>query len=70
MPTKLIKYNNYKHKQSKWVTFDIIKSILKMIDPLSVKFTRLQINLNTYNNILKNSIQLAKEFIMKNYLQI
>ncbi len=27
MPTNLIKYNKYKHKKSKWVTFGIIKSI-------------------------------------------
>ncbi len=27
IPTKLIKYNKYKHKKSKWVTFGIIKSI-------------------------------------------
>ncbi len=27
MPTKLIKYNKYKHKKFKWVTFGIIKSV-------------------------------------------
>ncbi len=27
MPTKLIKYNKYKYKKSKWVTIGIIKSI-------------------------------------------
>ncbi len=32
-----------------------------MTDPLSVDFARLKINLNTYNTILKNSIQLAKK---------
>ncbi len=31
-----------------------------MTDPVSADFARLQINLNTYNKILKNSIQLAK----------
>ncbi len=69
MPIKLIKYNKYKHKKSKWVMFGIIKSIqfrenlykkLKMTDLLSVDFARLQIKLNTYNKILKNSILLAK----------
>ncbi len=69
MPTKLIKYDKYKHKKSKWVTFGIIKSIqfrdnlykkIKMTDPTSIEFARLQINLNTYNKILKNSIRLAK----------
>ncbi len=69
MPTKSIKYNKYKHKKSKWVTFGIFKSIhfrdnvyktLKMTDPTYVDLAKLQINLNTYNNILKNNIQLAK----------
>ncbi len=31
-----------------------------MTDPVSVDFARLQINLNPYNQILKNSIRLAK----------
>ncbi len=31
-----------------------------MTDPISVDFASLQINLNTYNKILKNSIRLAK----------
>ncbi len=31
-----------------------------MTDPLSIDFARLQINLNTYNKILKNSIRPAK----------
>ena len=70
MPTKLVKYNKYKHKKSKWVTFGIINSIqyrdnlykkLKMSDPLSAEFATLKINLNTYNNILKNSMRLAKK---------
>ncbi len=43
MPTKLIKYNKYKHKKSKWV------------DPIYVDFAILQINLNTYNDILKRT---------------
>ncbi len=56
MPTKLIKYNKYKHKKSTRVTFGIIKSIqfrdnlykkLKITDPLSLDFARLQINPNT-----------------------
>ncbi len=65
MPSKLIKYNKYKHKKSIWVTFGIMKSIqfrdnlykkTKKTDPLSVDFARLKINLNTYNNVFKNSI--------------
>ncbi len=69
MPTKLLKYNKQKHKKSKCVTFGITKYIqfrdnlykkLKLTDPLSVDFVRLQINLNTHNKILQNSIRLAK----------
>ncbi len=50
MPTKLIKYNKYKHKKSKSITFGINKSIkcgdnlykkLKMTDPISADFARL-----------------------------
>ncbi len=32
-----------------------------MSDPLCVEFATLKINLNTYNNILKNTIRLAKK---------
>ncbi len=39
-----------------------------MAVPLLVDFTRLKINQNTYNKILKNSIRLAKKIIMKKYL--
>ncbi len=73
MPTKLIKYDKYKHKKSKWVTFGIIESIqfrdnlykkIKMTDPTSIEFARLQINRNTYNKILKNSIRLCKKKLL------
>jgi hypothetical protein len=69
MPTKLIKYNKYQHKKSKWITYGIIKSIhyrdnmykkLKWTDPLSTEFAALKTNLNTYNKILKTSIRLVK----------
>ncbi len=72
--TKLIKYNKHKHKKSNWVTFGIIKSIqfrdnlykkTKNDRSLSVEFTRLQINLKTYNKILKISIRLAKRIYYK-----
>ncbi len=39
-----------------------------MIDPISADFDRLQINLNTYNKILKNSIRLAKRIYYEKYL--
>jgi hypothetical protein len=70
MPCILIKFNKYKHKKSKWITKGIIKSIQfrdnlyrihKMTNPDSVLFTVQKINLNTYNNILKKAIRLAKK---------
>ncbi len=76
MPTKLIKYNKYKHNKSTWATFGIMKpvqfrdnlykNLKKMTDPLSVDFARLKINLNTCNKILKNSIRLAKIIYYEN----
>ncbi len=65
MPEKVIKFDKYKHKRSKWITQGIIKSIHfrdnlyknhKMTDPISPDYTIMQINLKTYNNILKKDI--------------
>ncbi len=61
MSTKLLKYDKYKHKNSKCVTFGILKSIqfrdnlykkIKMTHPTctSVKFAT-HINFNTCNKI-------------------
>ena len=70
MPSKLIKFNKYKHKKTKWITTGIIKSIQfrdhlykthKMTNPDSEVFNIQKINLYTYNNILKKSIRLAKK---------
>ncbi len=64
-----MKYNKYKHKKSKWITSGIIKYIqyrdnlykkLKTTNPNSIQFAIHKINLDTYNNILKKSILLAK----------
>ncbi len=69
MQCKVVKYNKYKHKKSKWITNGIIKSILywdnlykglKIADPNSIQFNIQKINFNTDNNILKKSIRLAK----------
>ncbi len=76
MPSKLVKYNKYKHKKFKWVTFGIIRSIqyrydlykkLKMADPISNEFATIKINLNTYNKILKTLIRLAKKYYYEKY---
>ena len=69
MPCKLIKFNKYKHKKSKWITQGLLKSIrsrdklytrLKTLQPNTIEHNALLINLKTYNNILKRSIRTAK----------
>ncbi len=32
MPSKLVKYNKYKHKKSKWITFTINIGMRKQVD--------------------------------------
>ncbi len=39
-----------------------------MTDPITIEFSNLKTNLNTYNNILKSSISLQKEVIIIQYL--
>ncbi len=74
MPSKFGNYNKYKHQKSKWITPGI-KSIeyrdnlykkLKITNPNSIQFAIHKSNLDTYNNILKKSIQLAKFFLLSN----
>ena len=74
MPTKLVRFNRYKHKKSKWITQGIIKSIhfrdalykrCKITDPESLIYTTLKTNLANYNQILRKSIRLAQ----KNYYE-
>ena len=70
MPIKLVHYNKYKHKKSSWITYGIIHSLHfrdklhkthKMTDPTSEEFEIQKLNLKTYNNILKQSIRIAKK---------
>ena len=74
MPSKVVKYNKYKHKKSNWITHGILKSIyyrdnlykkLKMTDSNSIQYAIQKTNLNTYNYILKKSIRIVK----KNYYE-
>ncbi len=53
MPQKIVKFNKYKHKKSKWITQGIIKSItfrdnlhknLKMTDPVSPEYATMHTN--------------------------
>ena len=69
LPTRVIKYDKYKHRKSPWITPGIIRSIRyrdklykqlhSMNDPAN--FQSAKINLNTYNRILKQSIRRAKQ---------
>ena len=68
-PTKVVRFNKYRHKGNKWITRGIMNSIkfrdklytkLKMTPLDSPLRETLHINLNTYNNILKKNIRLAK----------
>jgi exonuclease III len=69
LPCKTIKIKKYRHKKSPWITFGIIKS-LKARDKLyknmikapinSIRYTELQLNLHTFNSILRRSIRWAK----------
>ncbi len=69
MPQKIVKFNKYKHKKSKWITHGIIKSIqtrdnmykkYKITDPNANNYHTLKTNLKTYNTILKKSIRIAQ----------
>ena len=70
MPSKWVKFNKYKHKKSSWITQGLLKSIkyrdilykrLKLTAPNSANYDTININLKTYNGILKTSICAAKQ---------
>ena len=74
MTGKLVKFNKYKHKKSKWITYGILKSIrfrdnlhkkLKLTNPVLREYEILYINLQTYNKILKRSIRVAKQLFLE-----
>ena len=70
LPSKIVRYNKYKHKKTKWVTDGIIRSIkmrdqlyaeLKNLDITDNEFDRRKETLREYNRILKLSIRNAKK---------
>ena len=74
MMGKCVKFNKYKHKKSKWITYGILKSIrfrdklykkLKLTNPLLREYEILYTNLQTYNKILKRSIREAKQLFLE-----
>ena len=69
-PVRVVKFNKRKHKKSNWITKGIINSIsfrdnmyrkLKQTSHDSQHFETLNINLRTYNKILKRNIKQAKK---------
>ena len=75
MPTKLMKFNKYKHKKSMWITQGILRSIqyrdklykkLKLTHSNSSNYEIININLKTYNTTLKHTIRAAKKVYFEN----
>ena len=69
LPTKKVKYNKYKHKDSPWITQGILQSIkfrddmykqLKCTPHNDPTYLVLKQNLNVYNCILRKNIRNAK----------
>ena len=77
LPIKRIKFNKYKHKNCRWITYGILKSIktkdiiykmLKQAHPANVEaFEVLKTTFNRYHNILRQSIKGATQIY---YLRI
>ena len=68
-PTKTVRFNKYKHKQSTWITIGIINSIkhkdklyrkLKQTALNGESYTGLMLYFRTYKNILNRAIRNAK----------
>lgn len=75
MPVKVVKFRKHKHKDNKWISNGIIKSIkyrdklfriLKHTEQQSPEYDRLKVNLKTYNSILKKTIREAKTSYYQN----
>ena len=64
LPWKLVKFNKYRHKNNRWITHGVIKSIkyrdklyrnLKNASKDSMSYVELKKRLSVYNKILKNN---------------
>ena len=69
LPFKFEKFHKHKHKNSKWISFGIIRSIktrdamylkFKRCNQQSVEYNTLKNNLHVFNCILKKTIREAK----------
>lgn len=74
LPEKIVRYNKYKHKKSKWITQSIIRSIknrdslyreLRNMDPNHELYETKKTNLRTLNNIIKKNIREARKAYYK-----
>ena len=79
MQTELVKFNKYKHKKSMWITQGILRSIQyreqlykqqKLRHPNSSNYEIININLKTYNTILKYTIRATKNLYFENFKTI
>ena len=79
IPSKWVKFNKYNHKKSSWITQGLLKSIkyrdnlykrLKLTDTNSANYDTININLKTYNGILKTSIRAAKQIYFELCLNV
>ena len=70
IPSKWVKFNKYKHKKYTWITHGLLKYIkyrdklyklLQLTDPNSANYDTINMNLKTYNGILKTIIRAAKQ---------
>ena len=70
MPTKIVKFNKYQHKKSKWISNGLLNSIkfrdklykrLMLAPKNSETYQTLKTNLSTFNKILRKSIRFAKK---------
>ena len=77
IPIKLVKFNKYKHKKSKWISEGILRSIrhrdklyktCRLANDTLENRETLKRNLSTYNGILKKIIRDAKKIDFENCL--
>ena len=69
LPWKLVKFNKYRHKNNRWITHGVIKSIkyrdkpyrnLKNASKDSISYFELKNKLSVYHKILRKTIREAK----------
>ena len=69
LPWKIVKFNKYRHKNNRWITHGVIKSIkyrdklyrnLKNASKDSISYDELKNRLSVYNKILKKTIREAR----------